>query len=69
MALSVSDIRADLDLMEASDTDVFFRFSTTKGKSDKTDVMPPDAARAFLDTAEFLNVEFTRIWMGRAEQF
>lgn len=69
MALSVSDIRADIELMRASGTNVFFRFSTAAGKSDKTDIMTPDAASSFLDTAEFMGVEFTRIWMGRAEQF
>ena len=69
MSLTVSDIRADLKLMEVSGTNVFFRFSTTDGKSDKTDVMTPAAAVSFLDTAEFLNVKFERIWMGRAEQF
>lgn len=69
MALTVSDIRSDLKLMEASGTSVFFRFSTADGKSNKTDIMTPEAAESFLDTAEFLSVEFTSIWLGRAEQF
>jgi len=69
MSLTVSDIRADIERMRASGDNVFFRFATAAGKSDKTDIMTPDAASSFLDTAEFMGVKFTRIWLGRAEQF
>lgn len=59
----------DLKLMEASGTSVFFRYSIKDGKSDKTDIMTPEAARSFLDTAEFLGVQFSRLHMLRAEYF
>lgn len=59
----------DLKLMEASDTSVFFRFSIKDGKSDKTEIMTPEAARSFLDTAEYLGIQFNRLHMLRAEYF
>lgn len=65
----VHETLEDLKLMEASGTDVFFRFSIQDGKSDKTDIMTPEAARAFLDTAEYLGVRFNRLLMLRAEHF
>lgn len=67
--MSVETILEDIALMEASGTDVFFRFATESGKHGKTDIMTPASARSFLDVAEFTGVVFTRIWMGRAEQF
>lgn len=69
MALTVADIRSDLKLMEASGTNVFFRYSLTNGKADKTDIMTPHAAAVFLNVAEEMGIEFQRIWMGRSEQF
>lgn len=69
MATTIADIRSDLKLMEASGTDVFFRFTLTTGKSGKTDIMTPAAAESFLDTVEMLGEEFAFIWLGRGEQF
>lgn len=69
MSADIVRILSDIDLMEASGDKVFFRYSTTAGKSDKTDIMSPEAARNFLDTADFLGVQFTRLTMSRAEYF
>lgn len=66
---TVQDTLEDLKLMEASGTSVFFRFSIKEGKSDKTDIMTPEAARSFLDTAEYLGIQFNRLHMLRAEYF
>lgn len=65
----IATILADIDLMEASGTNVFFRYDLTNGKAGKTDIMTPEAARSFIDTAQYMGVEFASIYMGREEQF
>lgn len=64
----IAQVRKDLQLMKASQTSVFFRFSTST-QSDKTDIMSPEAAENFLNVAEDLGIEFTRLHMLRAEYF
>ena len=59
----------DLKLMEASETSVFFRFSIKDNKNNKTGIMTPEAARAFLDTAGYLEIQFSHLRMLRTEYF
>lgn len=59
----------ELKFMEASDTDVFFRFSVVGGKSDKTGIMSPASAKSFLETCNYLEVNFSFLQMLRAEYF